>query len=128
MALLYTSCVPDWASKGNFQVALYHATWKYAIVPNLLNGDFRADLGHFVGDALRLFFGDGFFDGFGSFVNDGFGFFQAQAGEFAHDFDDVDLVGTNLGQNGVKLGLLFDGSGGSSLSGNGDSRAGGNGG
>src|SRR5579859_7728195 len=102
-------------SKGNFQVALYHAYDPDAIAgyqggdkprpgrsdcseQSLLNGNFRADLGHFVSDALGLFFRDAFFDGFGSLVNDGFGLFQAQAGEFAHDFDDIDLVGANLGQ------------------------------
>src|SRR5579859_957246 len=112
-------------SKGNFQVALYHATWKYAIALSLFNGNFRADLGHFVSDALGLFFRDAFFDRFGSLVNDGFGLFQTQAGEFAHDFDDVDLVGANLGQDGIKLGLLFDGCGGYSFGGNGHSRTGG---
>src|SRR5579863_2919121 len=143
-------------SKGNFQVALYHAYYLDAIirsqgdrkgrpypdertscfvqgtaglasalVESLLYFDFCADLGHLLGDALGLFFGDGFLNGFGSLVNDGFSLFQAQTGEFAHDFDDVDFVGANLGEDGVKLGLLLHNGGGSNLGGDSDSRAGG---
>src|SRR5947209_7120197 len=89
-------------SVGAQSIALLHRT-------TLLDGDFCADLRHFGSDLLSLFFGDAFFDGLGCLVNNGFRFFQTQTSEFAHNFNDVDLVRTNIGEYGVELGLLFNG-------------------
>src|SRR5690606_8130933 len=59
----------------------------------------------------------------GSAVDGVLGFLQAQAGQFANDLDDADLVGAGFDQNDVEFGLLFSSSGSaaSSRSGHGNS-------
>src|SRR2546428_12957488 len=73
----------------------------------LLNGDFCADLGHLFSDLFSLFSRDAFFNGLWSLINHSLRLFQTQAGQFAYNFDDIDLVATALCQNGVKLSLLL---------------------
>src|SRR5690606_9601418 len=63
---------------------------------------------------LRVFGGRlvrAFLDGLRSAVDQVLGFLQAQAGDFAHSLDDVDLVGADFGQNDRELGLLFSSGG-----------------
>src|SRR5713101_8031845 len=79
------------------------------VIPGLLNSNLCADFGHFVSDFLSLFLRDTFFDRPGRLVNDGFGFFEAEAGQFTDNFNDIDLVGANLAEDGIKLRLLFGG-------------------
>src|SRR5438876_8016323 len=74
----------------------------------LFNGNLCANLGHPLSDLLSLFLGDRFFNGLGSLVNDCLRLFEAQACNLAHNFDDVDLVGTNLGEDSIKLGLFLN--------------------
>src|SRR5713226_2307084 len=78
------------------------------VTMQLLNSDLCAHLGHLVSDLLGLFLRDCFFNGLGSLINHSLCLFQTQAGDFAHNFDDVDLVGANLTEDGVELGLLFN--------------------
>ena len=49
---------------------------------------------------------------FGRRINDVLGFLETEAGELAHRLDDLDLVGADLGEDGVEFGLLFFLSGG----------------
>src|SRR5437867_1235336 len=51
---------------------------------------------------------DTLFNRLGSLVNYGLGLFQTQAREFADNLDDVDLVGTNLAENSIELGLFLN--------------------
>src|SRR5260370_14344165 len=74
----------------------------------LLNSNLCANLGHFLRDLLSLFFGDRFFNWRGRLVNDCLGLFQAKTCNLTHNFDDVDLVWTNLCEDSIKLGLLFN--------------------
>jgi len=53
------------------------------------------------------------------------GFLQAQAGDFADDLDDFDLLLAESGQNDGELGLLFDRGGGGSGRASGDGDRGG---
>jgi hypothetical protein len=63
-------------------------------------------------DLLGLVPGDAFLDGLRRRVDEVLGLLEAQAGELAHDLDDRDLVGPDLGQRGGELGLLLRGLGG----------------
>src|SRR5579884_678447 len=72
----------------------------------LLDSNLCAHLGHLLG----LFLRDALFNGLGRLINDRFGLLESQTGEFAHDLDDVDLVRTNLTEDGIEFGLLLDGS------------------
>src|SRR5436305_7041754 len=121
------ACLATWTqfSSSDCQRTAFYAA-RQAVFPlwtrfiaSLLDGDFGANFGHFIGDFLGLFFRDGFFDGPGGLVNDGFRLFQTKAGELADDFDDVDFVRANLGKGGVKLGLLFSNGRGLSFGGGG---------
>ena len=58
--------------------------------------------------SLGIVLGDGFLDGLGSVVDELLGFLQTQAGDLADDLDDLDLLGADLLQDDVELGLLFD--------------------
>src|SRR5260370_34533432 len=82
----------------------------------LLNRYLCANLSHLVGDPLGLVLGDTFLDGLGGLINDSLSLFQAQAGQFAYNLDDVDFVGADLCEDGIELGLLLYGCGSSSLS------------
>src|SRR6266516_1253712 len=62
----------------------------------LLNSNLCANLGHLRCDLLSFLLGNSLFNRLGSLVNDRLGLFQAQLCNLTYNFDDVDLVGTNL--------------------------------
>ena len=59
------------------------------------------------GDFLCVFLGDAFLDSLGGVVDDFLGFLEAEAGLLADDLDDLDLLGADVLQDDVELGLLF---------------------
>src|SRR5260221_12775616 len=77
----------------------------------LLNGDLGANVGNLLGDLLSLFLRDTLFNRLGSLVNHRLRLFQAQACNLTHNFDNVALVGADLLENRIKLGLLINESG-----------------
>src|SRR5699024_9977934 len=98
--------------------------------PCLLDFDSRADLGELLLDVLGGFLGDSLLDGLRAVVHQILGFLQAQAGaHFADDLDDLDLLGADILEDDVELGLLLFGSGSSGGGGggsHGDGSSGGN--
>ena len=58
-------------------------------------------------DFLCVFLGDAFLDSLGGVVDDFLGFLEAEAGLLADDLDDLDLLGADVLQDDVELGLLF---------------------
>ena len=74
----------------------------------LLDLDFRADFVEFLPDGFGLVLVDGFLEDLGHRLNEVLGFLQSEAGDFADDLDDVDLlVGREADERDVELGLLF---------------------
>ena len=74
----------------------------------LLNLDFRADFVEFLPDGFGLVLVDGLLEHLGHGLNEVLGFLQSEAGDFADDLDDVDLlVGREADEGDVELGLLF---------------------
>src|SRR6266496_2720206 len=71
----------------------------------LLHFNGRAGIREFLFDGLGLFLADAFLDRLGSAVHKVLGLLQAQAGDFAHGLDHVDLIGARRGQDHVELGL-----------------------
>src|SRR5207248_1566758 len=71
----------------------------------LLYFDRRARFGELLLDGLGFFLVHALFDRLGGSVDQVLGFFQAQAGDFAHDFDHVDLVRARCRQDDAELGL-----------------------
>ena len=59
-------------------------------------------------DLLCVFLGDAFLDGLGRVVDNFLCFLEAEAGLLADDLDDLDLLRSDLLQDDVELGLLFD--------------------
>src|SRR6188768_3820268 len=59
-------------------------------------------------DLLGLVLVDAFLDRLRSALDQVLGLFQAEAGDRAHLFDHIDLLGTYRGQDDVELGLLLD--------------------
>ncbi|MPM92777.1 hypothetical protein SDC9_139913 [bioreactor metagenome] len=92
----------------------------------LLDLDLRADFFELLLDLLGFSLGQAFLDGLGGGLNKVLGFLQAQAADdFADNLDDLDLLGAGIGQDDVKLGLLFNRSGGSGHRGGGGGNGGG---
>src|SRR2546425_5658706 len=78
--------------------------------PQLLDLDLGADVLELLFDRVGLGLRDPFLDWLGRALDEVFGFLQAERGDFADDFDDVDLVGADFGQRDGEVGLLFGGS------------------
>ena len=76
-------------------------------------------------DLLGVFFVDAFLDFARCAIDDVFGFFEAEAGEFADDLDDLDLLRADFLEDDVELGLFFDFFGNGSGAGDGDGGRGG---
>ena len=93
---------------------------------NLFDFDGGADFLEHGDDLLALFLGQAFLDGLGSVVYQVLGFLQAQTGQLADGLDDLDLLGTDVLQYAVELGLFFNFGGGTGGgAGNGDGGGGG---
>src|SRR5579862_4495992 len=69
--------------------------------------DHSPGLGELLPDGLRLFLGDAFLDGLGSAIHQVLGLLQAQAGDFAHRLDDIDLIRAHFLEHDAELGLLL---------------------
>ena len=78
-------------------------------------------------EGLGLLFGDAFLDGLGGTVNEFLSFLQAKAGEFLHQFHNLQLLAAGGFQDDVELGFLFRGGSATSggTSGHGDCGGGG---
>src|SRR5690606_21731792 len=79
-------------------------------------------------EVFGLGLGNAFLDGLRSSLDQVLGFLEPEAGDAADFLDDVDLLGTGIGEDHVELGLLF-GSGsrsGTASSGDGHGSGGGN--
>ena len=74
----------------------------------LLDFDVSADFNQLCFDLFSFGFGNAFFDSFATGFNQIFSFFQAQAGDGADFFDDVDFLFASGFQNNVKFGLFFN--------------------
>src|SRR5688572_30141578 len=59
-------------------------------------------------DRVRVGLRHAFLDGRRNAFDQVLGFLEAQAGDFADDLDDANLVGAEAGHGHVELGLLFD--------------------
>src|SRR6266700_7445984 len=81
---------------------------RYHPSSRLLYSNLSANLGHLLSNLVGLILRDGLFDSLRGIIDHSFSLFQAQAGQFADNLNDIDLVRTNLGKDGIKLGLLFD--------------------
>ena len=93
----------------------------------LLDLDGRAGGFEFLGNLVGFLFGNALFDRFGSALDEVLRLFQAETGDAANGFDDVELLLAEVGKDDVEFGLLL-GSGGSRSSaggaGNGDGSGG----
>src|SRR6187431_2954999 len=76
----------------------------------LLDLDLGARCFELLLDVLGLFLADVLFDRLGSAFDQVLGFLETQSGDLADGLDDVDLVGTTVGENDGELRLLFDSS------------------
>ena len=74
-----------------------------------LNGS--ANLSQLSLQSLSVSGGHCFLNGSGSAVNDSLSFLQTQAGSLTNGLDYLNLVGANIGQHNIKLGLLVSSSG-----------------
>src|SRR3954467_7489291 len=74
----------------------------------LADADLRADVFELLPDRLGLFLGHAFLDRLRRALDEVLGFLQTQAGDFADDLDDLDLVAAGFRQRDVELGLFFD--------------------
>src|SRR5450830_672001 len=74
----------------------------------LFDFDFGADVRELLLDRERLVLGDAFLDRLRRPLDQVLRFLQPQAGDFADDLDDVDLVGAHFGERRGELGLLLD--------------------
>src|SRR5699024_5289198 len=72
----------------------------------LLELDFGAGFFKVLLSFLSFFLGHAFLDELGCAINQIFGILEAQTGDFADNFNDADLVGTEVGENEIKFGLL----------------------
>ena len=81
-----------------------------------LGADFFDLLLHLFGFSL----GDAGLDGLRSSLDEVLGFLEAEAGQFADDLDDLDLVRADVGEDNVEFGLGFSGRGGSGGASSGD--------
>ena len=70
-----------------------------------LNGS--ANLSQLSLQSLSVSGGHCFLNGSGSAVNDSLSFLQTQAGSLTNGLDHLNLVGANIGQHNIKLGLLL---------------------
>ena len=75
----------------------------------LLELDLGASFFQLLLSVFSISFGQAFFNSLRSTVNQVFGFFQAQTGDFAHDFNDANFVCANVSQEHGEFGLLFSG-------------------
>src|SRR3954471_2094686 len=73
----------------------------------LLDFDFGADVFELLLDRRSFVLRHAFLDRLGRAFNEILRFLQPEAGHFANDLYDVDLVGTDFGQRRGKFGLLF---------------------
>src|SRR5688572_18558864 len=73
----------------------------------LLDLDLGADVRELLLDRERLVLRDRFLDRLGRALDEVLRFLQPEAGHFANDLDDVDLVAADFGQRRGELGLLF---------------------
>src|ERR1700674_794311 len=73
----------------------------------LLDLDLGAGLFELLLDGGRFVLVDAFFDGLRSAIHQVLSFFEAQAGDFADRFNDVDLVAANVCEHDGELRLLF---------------------
>src|SRR4029079_5016204 len=73
----------------------------------LLDVDRGTGLGELGLGSLCGFLGGLLEDGLGSAVDEILGFLQTEAGQLAHDLDDLDLLGAGLGEDDVELVLLL---------------------
>src|ERR1700746_3403675 len=74
---------------------------------SLLDFDGSASFRELLPYILGFFLVDAFLDRLGSTVNQVLGLFQAEAGDFSHSLDYVDLVSANCGENDGEIQLLF---------------------
>src|SRR5260221_9765808 len=75
--------------------------------PRLLDLDLRADVRELLDDRGRFVLRNAFLDDLRRTLDQVLGFLQPEAGDFADDLDDVDLVRADFGQGRGELGLLF---------------------
>src|SRR5688572_9182502 len=71
------------------------------------DADLGADFLELLLDRFGLVLRHAFLDRLGRALDEILGFLQPQAGDFADDLDDLDLVRAGFGQRDVELGLLF---------------------
>src|SRR5581483_7340051 len=75
--------------------------------PNVLQLDLRAALFQLLLHRFGVSLGNAFLHGLRRAFDQVLGFLQPQTGDFAHDLDDVDLLGgVDAGQDDRELGLL----------------------
>src|SRR5690606_34805444 len=74
---------------------------------DLLDLDRSAGLFQLLLDLLGLLPGDALLDRLGGAVHQVLGLLEAQARDLPDDLDDLDLLGTGVGQDDVELGLLL---------------------
>ena len=74
---------------------------------HLLKLDDGSDFGELGLDGLGLFLGHAFLERLGGAVDEVLGFLEAEAGDFADDLDDVDLLVADGLQDDGELGLLL---------------------
>jgi hypothetical protein len=77
-----------------------------SVAVELLDLDSGSSLFQLGLDLFSFFLGDAFLDGCGSGLNQLFGLTQAQGSDLTDGFNDVDLVGTDVLQADLELGLL----------------------
>ena len=73
----------------------------------LLQSDLCADVFQLLLQLFSLVLGDAFLDCLGSSLDDSLSVSQAQAGDLADSLDDLNLLGAEVLQNDVELGLLL---------------------
>src|ERR1700688_564557 len=73
----------------------------------LLDFDLGARFLELLLDGRRLVLAHAFLHGLGRAIDEVLGFLQAEAGDFAHGLNDVDLVAADVGEHDGEFRLLF---------------------
>jgi len=77
------------------------------VAGRLLEFDLAAGFLDFLGQGVGLFLGQAFLDRLGGAVDQFLGFLEAQAGRFADDLDDLNLLVAGALEDDVEFGLFF---------------------
>lgn len=101
------------SSQGNSAGASPHAvSGKYFFrKENYLSSTLAPEASIFFLSSSASSLGNAFLDGLGSAFDEVLGFLEAEAGHFADNLDDADLVGTDFLEDNVEFGLFFSGRG-----------------